>query len=304
MDVNVGALVKQLRGELENFEEIAKNLIPQPGDVPRLRGLDICGGTLPLNGQVGGDHLIWLDFKQRFDLEARAHRGLGEGRMDVVENLRRCQKIAGIALLDVSGHRVTDALMAAMLHQAFLLGAIYELDISGQITRRLFENLNTRFYQSSGTHKFVSFIYGEISEDARFRFLSAAQPFPVVFSNRHDRFMKVSPDLCVSFPPLGMLPSLDVTDRHQTTSALGFKDDYEMNEWVLMGEGDILLLHTDGLSEHHDAAGAEYFPGRLERQIRRVKHRSAADIFEAIQEDVLAFGKPSDDVSLVVIKRA
>ena len=57
---------------------------------------------------------------------------------------------------------MTDALLAAMLHQAFLLGAIYELDIHGRITRRLFENLNTRFYQSSGAHKFVSLIYGEI----------------------------------------------------------------------------------------------------------------------------------------------
>ena len=75
--------------------------------------------------------------------------------------------------MDVSGHRVTDALLAAMLHQAFLLGAIYELDMFGGITRHLFESLNARFYKSSGAHKFVSMIYGEISEDARFRFLSA-----------------------------------------------------------------------------------------------------------------------------------
>ena len=94
-------------------------------------------------------------------------------------NLQGCQHKAGIAVIDVAGHRMTDALLAAMLHQAFLLGAIYELDRSGQITRRLFENLNTRFYQSSGTHKYVSMIYGEISEDAKFRFLSAGVPFPV-----------------------------------------------------------------------------------------------------------------------------
>ncbi len=176
---------------------------------------------------VGGDHLIYVDFKQRFDLEARIRHGLDEGRLEVVENLNRCQKMAGIAVLDVSGHRVTDAFLAAMLHQAFLLGAIYELDMFGQVTRRLFENLNTRFYQSSTENKFVSMIYGEISEDSRFRFLSAGQPFPAVFSKQHDRFMDVSQDLCVSFPPLGMLPSLHVTDRNKTTSLLGFKDHYE-----------------------------------------------------------------------------
>ena len=172
---------------------------------------------------------------------------------------------------------MTDALLAAMLHQAFLLGAIYELDRFGQITKRLFENLNTRFYQSSGAHKFVSLIYGEISEDARFRFLSAGQPFPAVFSHQHDRFMEVSPLLCVSFPPVGMLPSLHVIDRHTTTSLLGFKDRYEMNEWLLMGAGDILLLHTDGLVEH--CRGHEsYFPARLEQVLRQVKHQRAADI--------------------------
>ncbi len=295
--------MRQLTGELANFEEIAKHLIPQPGDLPRLDGIDVYGGTIPLNGVVGGDHLIYVDFKQRFDLEARIQQALGGGRVEVVDNLRRCQRTAGIALLDVSGHRVTDAFMAAMLHQAFLLGAIYELDMAGHVTRRLFENLNTRFYQSSSEHKFISMIYGEISEDARFRFLSAAQPLPVVFSSEHNRFMEVNRDFSVSFPPLGMLPSLHVTDRHRTPSPLGFKDRYQMNEWVIMCEGDIFLLHTDGVAEHGNSAGTAYFPNRLEDVIREVKHQSAAEIFASITSDMLAFGDPSDDISLVVIKR-
>ena len=99
-----------------------------------------------------------------------------------------------------------------------------------------------------------------------------------------------------------MLPSLDVTDRQRTESLLGFKDRYEMNEWVLMGEGDILLLHTDGLTEH-SRGGDDYFPGRLEQKIRDVKHLPAAEIYEAITADLLAFGEPSDDISLVVVKR-
>src|SRR6185436_6702558 len=110
-------LVNRLTNELANFEEIAKYLIPQPGDLPRLQGIDIYGGTIPLNGVVGGDHLIYVDFKQRFDLEARIQQASASGKPDVVANLKRCQQTAGIALLDVSGHRITDALIAAMLHQ-------------------------------------------------------------------------------------------------------------------------------------------------------------------------------------------
>ncbi len=294
--------LKHLTGEIENFEDIARYLLPQPGEVPKLQGIDLYGGTLALNGRIGGDHLIYVDFKQRFDLDARIADAAAAGRTEVVENLKRCQKMAGVVLIDVSGHKITDALVAAMLHQAFLLGAIYELDMFGHVTRRLFENLNTRFYQSSGAHKFASMIYGEISEHAHFRFLSAAQPFPLVFSKEHGRFMEVSENLRVSFPPIGVVPSLDVTDRLRTKSLLGFKDHYEMNEWLLMGSGDILLLHTDGLAEH-SRDNESYVPGRLEERLRHVHHLTAREIFEAITADLRAFSPPSDDLSIVVIKR-
>src|SRR5260221_12115565 len=96
-------LVKQLRGELENFEEIAQHLIPKPGDLPRLEGMDVYGGTLALNGIVGGDHLIYVDFKQRFDLEARLQRAIAKGQPEVLQYLQRCQQTAGITMFDGSG---------------------------------------------------------------------------------------------------------------------------------------------------------------------------------------------------------
>jgi serine phosphatase RsbU (regulator of sigma subunit) len=113
--------------------------------------------------------------------------------------------------------------------------------------------------------------------------------------------MEVSPHLCLSFPPLGMLPSFNVIDRSTTPSLLGFKERYEMNEWTLMGRGDILLLHTDGLTEH-EAPNGRYFPGRLEQTLRDVKHLSARQIYDAIMMDLVAFAEPIDDASVVVIK--
>lgn len=74
-----------------------------------------------------------------------------------------------------------------------------------------------------------------------------------------------------------------------------------MNHWHLMGAGDILVLHTDGLSDH-GSGDARYFPERLEQQLREVKDRSARDIFDAIVADVPAFGPRSDDISLVIVK--
>src|SRR5262245_50897822 len=205
-----------LTGELRNFEDIVRNIVPLPGEIPSLDGIDVYGGAMPLKGASGGDHIIYVDFKKRYDLPARIRQAAAAGRLEIVANLERCKSKAGIAVLDVSGHQVTDALLAAMLHQAFLLGSLYELEMFGQITRRLFENLNSRFYQSSSRHKFVTMIYGEIAQDATFRFLSAAHPPPVVFSNYHERFMEVSQDLCTSFPPIGTLPSNDVIDWNTT----------------------------------------------------------------------------------------
>ena len=113
--------------------------------------------------------------------------------------------------------------------------------------------------------------------------------------------MKVSEDLCTSFPPIGTLPSRDVIDRNATHSVLGFKERYKLNEWRLMGTGDILLLYTDGLLDH--ARGSEpYFPDRLQQAVRAVKKKTAREIFESVRADFLDFAKPKDDISIVIIK--
>ena len=297
------AAFKALSRELRNFEEIARGIMPRPGSVPSLACMDVAGQVLPLNGVAGGDHLIYVDFKKRYDLDSRIRKATEAGRQDIVNNLELCRRKAGIVLVDVAGHQATDALLAAMFHQAFLTGALYELEISGSITRRLFENLNQRFHRTSAVNKFITMLYGEISEDGTFRFLSAGHPPPAVFSPAQDRFVEISPESFTSFPPLGTFPSQHIVDRYQVTrDVLGFKDRYEVNEWTLMGAGDILLLHSDGLLEH--ARGSEaYFPDRLEQTIRGVKHLSAGEIAHAIVDDLKAFSDPTDDVSLVVLKR-
>ncbi len=293
---------EQLAKEFENFEEIARGIMPRPGSIPSLIGMEVYGETLPLNGIVGGDHLIYVDFKKRHDLEARIKVAEDAGRPDVAANLDRCRRTAGVALIDVSGHRATDAMLAAMFHQAFLLGVLYELDMSGNVTQRLFENLNQRFYRTSKVDKFITAVYGEISEDASFRFLLAGHPPPIVFSAANDRFMEVDREKCISFPPLGTFPSKSVVDWHRSKSVLGFKEPYEVNKWTLMGSGDILLLYTDGLQEH-TRGDDPYFPDRLEQTIRGAKHLSAVDIVHTVLNDLRTFADPADDVSLVVIKK-
>jgi hypothetical protein len=49
----------------------------------------------------------------------------------------------------------------------------------------------------------------------------------------------------------------------------------------------------------HDA----YFPNHLEKKLGEVKHLSAKEIYDAVTEDPQTFADPTDDISIVVIKR-
>ena len=64
------------KSEVINFQKIAKNIKPNSGEIPEINGLDIYGETIPLSGEVCGDHIIYVDFKKRFNLPER--RGCSE----------------------------------------------------------------------------------------------------------------------------------------------------------------------------------------------------------------------------------
>lgn len=285
--------------ELQNFEEIAAFLNPSPGSLPRLDGIDIFGMSLPLRGGMGGDHILYVDFNQRFDLEERIREATLAGRTGVARKLRDNRNRAGILVADVSGHRMTDALIAAMLHQAFLLGSYYELELFGEITTKLFEHINQRFYRTSSINRYFTMIYGEVSTRGRFRFLSAGHPPPAVFSREYGRFMPVDGCRSISSVPVGMLPSGGDPDQGQQPSVVGRKKLYEVNEIELLARGDILLLHTDGFSEHADGS---FFPDEVQRVLGEYRGRTAEEICERLKESLLAAAPPRDDVSVVVVK--
>jgi serine phosphatase RsbU (regulator of sigma subunit) len=298
---DVNEATKMLMGELDNFQDIARYIKPSSGEIPKLNGVDIYGDVIPLNGIMGGDHIIYVDFNHRYDINARIQKAKDQGRNYLIPKLEECRHKTGIVIADVSGHQITDALLAAMLHQAFLLGAMYEMDHYGNITEKLFENLNTRFFNSSSVSKFLTMIYGEISEDGRFEFLSAGHPMPFVYSYKNERLVDFPEDKMISFPPIGTLPSQRDIDRKIQKSVLGFKEEYEINKWNLLGEGDILIIYTDGLIEHE--RGEElYAPHHLEKKLCEVKYLSSKEIFNAIKTDLLAFAEPQDDISFAVIK--
>lgn len=69
-----------------------------------------------------------------------------------------------------------------------------------------------------------------------------------------------------------------------------------------MAAGDIMLLYTDGLSEHHNKNEESYFE-TVETTLKKIKQLPAQEIFNNIMEDIRGFSPPTDDVSYIVIKK-
>jgi serine phosphatase RsbU (regulator of sigma subunit) len=287
-----------LAKELENFQQIASSVLPPPGEIPRLPGLDIHGRLLPLNGVVGGDHIVYVDFNARFDLDRRLEKATDP---QVREHLAKGRTRAGLLLADVAGHQITDATVHIGLHHAFLTGVAYELEMHGEVTTGLFEKLNTRFYQTANFRKFISVIYGEIAQNGDFTFLNAGSPPPVIFSREFGRLVDINADRLTTFYPIGLFPSEQNLD-HSRVAASMTKKPFTTNRLTLLSPGDILLLFSDGLQDH-TRGDEDYFPGHLEALLRKVHDLPARGICDAIAADVAAFGPAADDISMIVVKR-
>lgn len=285
--------------ERDRFRRELKALVPSPGDVPQLPGLDIAWASEPLNGILGGDHLMFVDFPRRFDLEARIEEAEMQDRQGIADRLRRNQRRAGILLADVAGHEATDAMIAAMLHHAFLVGAGYELDHFGEITTNLFEHLKTRFYEATTIQKYFTMIYGEISDHGSFRFLSAGHPLPLVWSRKYRSRVEISRDRFVSYTPMGMFPSnVGVDDRRRYRG--DYQESYTVNEINLLGEGDVLLLLTDGVSEH---GSGRFVEEHLDRCLEVADTEGASGVARSILRCLHEVGPAEDDRTFVIIRR-
>jgi len=290
-------------------EYTALHLIPSPGAIPQIPGVDLFGITLPYNGIAGGDLITYVNFQERFDLDVRIKNAVSEGREDIVQNLLKLGKTGGVLVADVAGHEFTDAMRALMLHQAFHTAAQYEMDLNGEITVRLFEQVNTRFLKSRTLRSpaedrdsaaFITLIYGEISYTGHFRFVSAGHPPPLVFSREFDRFVEITPDRLISYPPIGLQPSEDHVDARQYERALGYKKRYTVNDLNLMGRGDILFLYTDGLIDSFSG----FTLNRFERTVSRKRDCCAREVCTAVLDEKESVEPQADDISLVVIKRS
>ncbi len=284
--------------EMENLRAIMGAVYAYPESFS-LGHIDIFGRSFPLKGELGGDHLIFVDFARRYDLDRRIAEAVAADLPEIASRLEGNRSRVGLLVADVAGHSMTDALLTAMLHQAFLVGVLYELAHHGQVTAELFEILSTRFYKSSSVTKYITMIYGEIAEDGTFRFITAGHPHPLVYSAEFGRFVDLEPSCIASVHPIGLFPTEGDIDRAMELAPASESPHAIVNQLRLLGEGDVLLLYTDGASDRIDGE----FAAALTPTIRSVATLSAKEIVFAVQDELDRLRAQEDDMTLVAVKR-
>jgi sigma-B regulation protein RsbU (phosphoserine phosphatase) len=85
---------------------------------------------------------------------------------------------------------------------------------------------------------------------------------------------------------------------------LGLLDAREYEEVVFQADsGDVLVLYSDGITDHLNADGAEFGRGRLAHAVRTHCHVPAGDLLSLIFQQLDHWSTaPFDDQTLFVIK--
>src|SRR5437016_6092407 len=65
--------------DLSIDEYLRKRLMPVEGAIPQLAGIDMYGNSIPA-GSVGGDLFEYINFQQRYNIDARIARALKQSK--------------------------------------------------------------------------------------------------------------------------------------------------------------------------------------------------------------------------------
>lgn len=186
----------------------------------------------------------------------------------------------GIIIADAAGKGIPAALLMAFLRASLRAGM--QIGYAPHVALAKVSNL---LWDSVEEHQFITAIYGILdATNKTFVFSNAGHnPLLLVKSTGEYKFIEYG-DL-----PLGI-----------------FRDVHYHQHFLRFDRGDILVLYTDGVVETTNKEGREFGRERLAQKVVEGSHLSARELINFIERSLLNFSersKPSDDVTLFVVKR-
>lgn len=189
-----------------------------------------------------------------------------------------------IGIGDVTGHGLESGVLMLMVQSA--VRALHEAGESDP--RRFLDRLNRAMYKNierAVCDKHLSLAFLDLEEGR------------VTLSGQHEEVLVVRADGAVELIdtvdlglPIGL--ELDISPFVATRN-------------IAFGNGDVIVLHTDGVTEAEDPRGRLFGLERLCESARRHRWGSADEIRKAIVGDLMAYigsQKIHDDITLVVMR--
>jgi phosphoserine phosphatase RsbU/P len=197
---------------------------------------------------------------------------------DLYDFLRYGPTRVGFGLGDVSGKG-----SAAALYGAVAIGILRSLAPQKLLPAALLKQMNQLICERRIEDRFMTFCYATWRKPTRkLRFANAGQTQPLLLKGDRCETLKLA-----GFP-------------------LGIFDDVTYEEWSLsLDPGDILLFHSDGLSEAPDPDGRMFGTERLAALLKQSSALPSGEIADRLLAEVSDFthGAPiQDDRTLVVMK--
>ena len=185
-----------------------------------------------------------------------------------------------IALGDVSGKGTAAALLMSSLH-----AAIHAQVAAKSPLPEIVKAVNQYLSENTPTNRFVTLFIAELNPlDGALRYINAGHNPPLI-----GRTNGVVEQLASGGFPLGIMPFAE----------------YEIGE-TRLGQGEALVVYSDGVSEAANLKGEEFGMERLSQVISKNLAASASGLRDKVESSLSAFTQTApagDDITLVIVKK-
>lgn len=209
-----------------------------------------------------------------------AEKIVGGDFFDYIEN-EEGDRLA-VVVGDAASKGMPAAVQALYVSGALRMGIGFQTKLTSLIQR-----VNRLVHRMFPAERFLSLFVAELTDDTKgiCLYINCGHPRPIIY---HESTHTVE--------------MLDATG----TIIGPFPDQKFRRESAVLGQGDVMVLYTDGLIEAMDARENQYTEKRLSQDVAALHMRPAQEIAHMIMDRVQTFGargKNQDDKTLVVIKR-
>jgi serine phosphatase RsbU (regulator of sigma subunit)/pSer/pThr/pTyr-binding forkhead associated (FHA) protein len=199
---------------------------------------------------------------------------------DYYDFINRPNDRMAFALGDVSGKGAAAALMMAVLRATVQSATQKEGDMVSIVS-----HTNRVMFHNSPEHAYVTFFLSDLDpKSGELLYINAGHIPPILYRAESGTVERLEEGGTV----LGMFEAVP----------------FEQGK-IELKPGDALVVFTDGISESWGEDGEEYGEDRLGEIVKKKANLSAQELMDVIEQEVDAYatGRPTDDRTLIVVKR-